>query len=428
LQVDYHVWSEGEYKSFIEMVTRDDMSAQDREASGAFLRGLWAAYQLDVTSARELQGDALQRYADEAVFLLQDAGGDSGALALRYGLVDELATRDRVRARVRELVGSSDEDDDEYPNVDHDAYLTALHRTQPESFDDKIAVVVAAGQILDGIQPAGTIGGESLAEDIRRITRDDDVDALVLRVDSPGGSAFASDLILRELELFQETGRPLVVSMSSVAASGGYWISMSADEIWASPATLTGSIGVFAMFPTLARFLDRWGVHVDGLGTTALAGQFDPTRPLGEDADELVRQVISHAYDDFVGKVAAARELPVVAVDAAAQGRVWVGADALAAGLVDQLGDLEDAVAAAAERAGLEAGRYQIEYVERPLGYLERLAVQYAGALAPLAAAWQADRTPSWPAWVQRAASRFEAMAQFNDPRGTYAYCFCDLR
>ncbi len=226
--VDYNVWTVGEYKSFVEPITRDDMSPQDEEASRAFLGALWTAYQADVTAARELAAPALQQYADDIVTLLQEAGGDTAQLAVDYGLVDELLTRDAMRERIRQAIGedaSAGEATDDYTGVSLDAYVTALRtETPPEVQPSKVAVVVASGTILDGAQPPGTIGGDSTAELIRQARVDDAVKALVLRVDSGGGSAFASDVILRELERFQETERPVVVSMGSVAASGGYWI------------------------------------------------------------------------------------------------------------------------------------------------------------------------------------------------------------
>ena len=294
--------------------------------------------------------------------------------------------------------------------------------------DDKVAVVVASGEIVDGQQPPGTVGGDSTAELIRRATRDEAVKALVLRVDSPGGSAFASDVILRELEVFQESGRPLVVSMGSVAASGGYWISMSADEIWASATTLTGSIGVGATFPTFPRTLDRLGVHVDGFGTTALAGQFDPTRELGEDVQRLLRLSIDRAYQQFIDKVAAARERAPEAIDEVARGRVWTGEDALARGLVDRLGSFDEAVRSAAELAGLEEGEYEIDYVQPELTLAERLALEYAHVLAPLAALLPADGLSPMLERLMSATAPLSVFERSADPRGIYAYCFCDIR
>jgi protease-4 len=307
--------------------------------------------------------------------------------------------------------------------------VTALRtETPPDVLPSKIAIIVAAGTILDGAQAPGAIGGDSTAELIRQARADDAVKALVLRVDSGGGSAFASDIILRELERFQETDRPVVVSMGSVAASGGYWISMAADEIWASPTTLTGSIGVGATIPTIPRTLDRLGVHFDGIGTTQLAGALEITRPLSDNVKGLIGLSIRKTYNDFVRKIAEHRERSVEEIDAAAHGRVWVGTDALDRGLVDQLGSLSDAVESAAELAGLESGTYMLDYIELELGFAERLVLSLT-AKAAVGVERLID-LPRLPAGVTQAIeSTLEPMAfidRLNDPRGIYAYCFCD--
>ncbi|HET7924650.1 MAG TPA: signal peptide peptidase SppA, partial [Rhodanobacteraceae bacterium] len=432
--VDYNVWTVGEFKSFVEPITRDDMSPQDEEASRVYLDALWGAYQADVTTARGMPAPALQRYADDIVALLGEAGGDTARLAVDYGLVDELLTRDAMRERIRDRMGEdkpTSGQPDTYPQVVLDDYVTWL-RTEaaPTSQPNKVAVIVASGTILDGTQPPGSIGGDSTSELIRRARADDAVKALVLRVDSGGGSAFASDLILRELERFQETDRPVVVSMGSVAASGGYWISMGADEIWASPTTLTGSIGVGATIPTIPRTLERLGIHVDGIGTTDLASGLDITRPIGESMKGLIGLSVRHTYDEFVGKVAQHRERSVDQVESAAQGRVWTGGDALERGLVDRLGDLPDAIESAAELAGLETGSYTPDYVEQQLGFMETLMLSITAKVVA-----SIDRfvdVPRWPASVtQVLESTLEPMAfidRFNDPRGIYAYCFCDTQ
>ena len=432
LYVDYNVWTVGEYKSFVEPVTRDSMSDEDREASLAYLSSLWSNYQADVTGARGMQSDALQRYADESARLLRDAGGDTGRLALDYGLVDELLHRDAMRDRIREAVGAGDADAKDFPAVTQDAYLASIRERQPPRprGTGKVAVVVLAGTILDGRQPPGTVGGDSAAQLIRNAADDENVDALVVRVDSPGGSAFASEIILREIQRFQESGRPVAVSMGSVAASGGYWVSMSADRIWASPTTLTGSIGVGAMLPTFQRTLARLGVTIDGVGTTELDGQMDLTRDLGEQVEALIGETVRATYDQFVGKVAMHRERDVAEIDRVARGRVWTGAAAQERGLVDELGDLDDAIASAAELAGLAEGDYAVEFIEPQLTFAERFALQLVRSSAPVVRA--AGTAFSWPEPLSElfanAKEPLDFLATLNDPRGTYAYCFCDVR
>ena len=429
LYVDYHVWTVGEYKSFVEPISRDDMSPEDREASGVFLGALWDAYQADVTAARELPGDALQRFADESVELLSAAGGDTARMALDYGLVDELLTRDQIRQRLDQLVGEPE--DDEYETVDISEYLAAVGVTEenPDA-DDMIAVIVASGSILDGSQPPGSIGGDSTAATIRRATEDDDVQALVLRVDSGGGSAFASEIIQRELQVFRESGRPVVASMSSVAASGGYWISMGADEIWASPTTITGSIGVGATFPTFSRSLDRIGVHVDGVGTTRLSGQTSLMRELGADYSAMIQYEIERVYADFIGNIAEFRDKSIEEVDRVARGRVWIASDAREFGLVDELGNLEDAIASAATLADLSEDEYGVQYYTKELSLAEQIALEMVHMAAPLTRALNVgpQLPESFQTLLEIAAEPFRFVDHLNDPRDIYVYCFCDIR
>ena len=431
LYIDYNVWTVGEYKSFVEPFTRDDMSAQDEEASKEYLQALWESYQGDVTAARELPGDALQRYADQIVELLGDANGDTAKVALDYGLVDEIMPHDLMRQRIRSLIGETSDGDDDYTSIDSSAYLSAVRsgsRQAPAA--STIAVVVASGTILDGSQPPGTVGGDTTAALIRQAARDERVKALVLRVDSPGGSAFASDIILRELEVFQQSERPVVVSMGSVAASGGYWISMAANEIWASPTTLTGSIGVGATLPTFQRSLDRVGVHIDGVGTTELAGGFDLTRGISETVRAVIGQSVRYTYDQFVAKVAEHRNRAVADIDSVARGRVWIGSHALDRGLVDRLGSFEDAVRSAAQLAGLAEDGYDVEYIEQQLGFAERLVLELTATAAPLIRALMGQA--AWPEsvarWLEAAMEPVAFMDRLNDPRGIYAYCFCDTQ
>jgi protease IV len=433
IYVDYNHWTVGEYKSFVEPATRDDMSPEDEEASRAYLDALWGSYQSDVTAARRLPGEALQRYADEMGELLAEVGGDTGKLAVQYGLVDELLTRDAMRDRIRDAIGeqAAPERGEEYPGINFEQYVTAVRASAAAApLASKVGVIVASGTILDGRQPPGTIGGDSTAELIRAAGADQTVKALVLRVDSGGGSAFASDVILRELEVFQQSNRPVVVSMGSVAASGGYWISMAANEIWASPTTLTGSIGVGATIPTFQRLLDRFGVHIDGVGTTELAGAFDTTRDLGDEVRNLIQQSVTNTYTQFITKVAEHRERPVEDIDSAARGRVWIGTDALQRGLVDRLGNLPDAIDSAAELAGLEDGSYSVEYFEQQLGLAERLALELTAQAAPLIETLQGQ--PAWrrtvSRWLESAMEPLAFVDRLNDPRGVYAYCFCDTR
>ena len=432
LYIDFHVWTVGEYKSFVEPITRNDMSPEDRKSTEVFLGGLWNAYQADVTAARELSSNALQLYADHANDLLAEANGNTAKMALDYGLVDELFTRDQIRTQIRNLVTTEEKTiNNDYERISHEEYLAVIAAEQVRgSNNNTVAVIVASGTILDGFQSPGSIGGDSMAAMIRRAGEDEDVQALVLRVDSPGGSAFASDIILRELEVFQKSGRPLVVSMSSVAASGGYWISMSADQIWASPTTITGSIGVGATFPTFNRSLERLGVNVDGVGTTASAGQGNPLRELGPEVNQSIQQMIEHTYKEFIGQVAEFREKGIDEVDEVARGRVWIATDAQQYGLVDELGDLDDAVISAADLAGFAEGEYRIDFMEQEISFAELIALELTMISAPVSKLFNIG--PQIPETFQKlldvAAEPFKFVDQLNDPRDLYTYCFCEVQ
>jgi len=426
--VRMHVFRVGEYKSAVEPYLRNDMSPEAKAANRALYDDLWGLWLDDVAAARGLESTALRTTIDTWPSRLAAARGDMAKAALDASLVDELGPRDQLRSRMIELVGQ-DDDGHTFQQVGLPAYLAARADSRsPGGRGPGVAVVVARGEILDGTQPPGTVGGDSTAALIRRARESEDAKAVVLRIDSPGGSAFASEVIRRECELVREAGKPLVVSMGSVAASGGYWIATSSDEIWASPATITGSIGIFGVFPdvheTLARYL---GVHLDGVGTTPWTDALNPGRPLAPEVAGVVQGVIDDGYEDFLERVAKARHMSREDVDKIARGRVWSGSAARRLGLVDELGDLGDAVAAAARRASLEEG-YRVFYVERPLSLRERVL----RSLVRIAARLQTRDSPSTPPGllspertVARVASELDRLGRWNDPRGVYAHCLC---
>jgi len=425
--VDWNVFKVGEYKSFVEPFVRDDMSPEARENALDWLNGLWTSYQRDVTTARKLEPDTLARYAERLPALLKETGGDLAVLAREMGLVTDVWDHGRMEARLAELVGT-DETTHTFNQVHSGDYLESVRVAirQPKS-DNVVGVIVASGDILDGQQPPGTIGADSTSALVRQARYDEHVKAVVLRVDSGGGSAFASEVIGRELERLREAGKPLVTSMGSVAASGGYWISMAADEIWASPESITGSIGIGAYFPTIQRTLDKLGIHVDGVGTTPLAGDFRSDRALGDDAREILQLGIQNGYQRFISKVADAREMPVDRVDDIARGRVWLGEEAQQLGLVDKLGSLGDAIESAATLAGVQ-GDYRVEYIEREPSFRQVLAMQ----LAQRARAWLQPAPARERSPLLETASRLEdelgRLLRWNDPGGLYYQCLCEVR
>ncbi len=424
LSVDWNVFRVGEYKSAVEMFSRNDMSPAEREESLVWLGTIWGTYKAEVAKARGFEPERLQAYADDAVEALRRADGDLAKMALDAGLVTALEGRFAVEDRLAELTGVDDATNS-YVGVELDGYLANVRSQQalrPESANE-IAVIVAAGEILPGEQPPGVIGSDTLAWELRDAAQDEAVKAVVLRIDSPGGSTFASEVIRREVAALRAAGKPVVASMSSLAASGGYYIAMDADRIVASPATLTGSIGIFAMFPTFQRTLEKFGVHTDGVGTTALSGEFRPDRPLGEVSREILQQSLEHEYREFIGHVAKSRNKPVEQVDAVAQGRVWAGADALDLGLVDELGGYEHAIEVAAELANL-GDDYKAVFPEGRLGIGEALGLRIRATLARgVVALLPESMAPRLPPALAALADEARRLERLTDPRNLYAYC-----
>jgi len=432
LKVDFNIFRVGKFKSFVEPFTRNDMSAEDRRSSERWLGALWSAYTRDVETARDLEAGSVDAYANEFPQRLTDVAGDAAQAALDAGLVDYVGDRMAHVERVIEIVGPSKSQEHMFSAIGVSAYLAAARAERLLARKDaRVGVLVAAGQIVDGNAPRGTIGGDTLAGLVSRVADDDSIKALVLRVDSPGGSMFASEVVFDELQRLKLTGKPLVVSMSSTAASGGYYIAMPADEIWAGESTITGSIGVGALIPTFQRSLGSLGINVDGFGTTDLSGQLRVDRELGDEARQFLQLTVEEAYRVFLGKVATTRDLPMERVENLAQGRVWIGSDALELGLVDEIGSLVDAVASAAGMAGLEEGEYDIKYVQAELTLREQLALQFASLTSAFVDPAPGVLGVAAPNWLLQALQAIEShvswLASLNDPRNLYYHCFCQL-
>ena len=367
LGVDFRLFKVGQYKSAAEPYVRDDASPAAKEADLFWMNDVWQRYIGDIAGARKQSPEAVKSGIDTMADGITRAQGDLAQFALQQKLVDGLKTRDQVDDLLAQRGVADDNSDDGFREVDYDAYLRRVHRLLPAlPGSSQVAVVVAEGEIVPGKQSQGTIGGESTSDLLRTARDDDAIKAVVLRVNSPGGEVFSSEQIRREVDALKKDGKPVVVSMGDVAASGGYWISMDADRIYADPSTITGSIGIFGLIPNFSRALGKIGVHTDGVGTEPLAGAEDPTRPMDPGFATIIQQVIEKGYRDFTGGVAAARHKPVADVDAIAQGRVWTGAQAKERGLVDAFGGLQDAIDDAAARAKLgKRGEYGVKYVER---------------------------------------------------------------
>ena len=428
LGVDINVFRVGTFKSAVETFTRTNMSPEDRAESRTYLGAMWSSYQDAVTRARKLPPDALEKYVDSLSKSVSAAGGDGAQVALRAGLVTAVKTRLETEQHLAGIVGQ-DTTNGSFKSVSVDDYVRYARSEKKRQAGSKprIGVIVAAGTILDGDQPPGSVGGDSTSRLIRAARLDKDVKAVVLRVDSPGGSVMASEQIYRELLALRAAGKPLVVSMSGYAASGGYYISAPADEILASPATLTGSIGIFAIIPTIDRTLGKVGVGVDGVGTTPLSGQLRIDRPLGEEARTLLQSTINRGYDEFLERVARGRKKTREQVDAIAQGHVWAGSDARRLGLVDELGSFDDAVKAAARHAKLT--EYAAEFIEPELTWAQQLAMQMRTSLARALLHISPDERA-----LAELAERFDPvtreaqrLARLSVPNRLYAYCFCEV-
>ena len=421
LGLDVHVFRVGEYKSYAEPYLRNDMSPEAKEANLDYLGDLWRIYLEEVAAARGMTVEQLEEYANEFPRLIEEANGDTAKAALDFGLVHQTLTRIEVREHLIELVGE-DEDTHSYNRITYSDYLKAddEDRFGRKAKGDRVGVVVARGTILDGSHPPGTIGGDSTAALIRQARNDENIKAIVLRVDSGGGSAFASEVIRRECEKARADGKPVIASMGSVAASGGYWISTSSDQIWAYPSTITGSIGIVGIFPTFQRPLAKYlGVRVDGVGTTPLAG-FRPDREMPEEVGQVLQNVIEQGYRDFLQRVAESRSMTTEEVDKIARGRVWSGEDALELGLVDNLGDLDDAIAAAAELAEL-GDDYAVSYIEKKLKFKDRILRDLMARGIRSAGPEFASDSPLDEVirQIQHSVAEFAAL---NDPNHAYAW------
>ena len=418
LDVSTHIFRVGTYKSAVEPFLRDDMSDAAKQSASRWVSQLWGAYTDDVATNRQIDVKTLNPSMEEFLAELKSVKGNIGALSLKLGLVDELATRQQVRQALINAFGSDGEDG--YHRVDYYQYLTKL-KSPFNAQNDDIAVIVASGAIMDGEQPRGTIGGDTLASLLRQARTDDKVKAVVLRVDSPGGSAFASEIIRNEIDALKASGKPVVVSMSSLAASGGYWISMGADRIIAQPTTLTGSIGIFSVVTTFEKGLNKLGVYTDGVGTSPFAN-VGITQGFTDGASQAMQMVIEHGYHRFISLVSENRNMNIEQVDKVAQGRVWTGQDALERGLVDQIGDFDDAIDAAAQLANIQ--NYNLYWVEEPLTPAEQFFKDlFAKAQVHFGVNLSSMLPKTWVPAATQLANDAKMLSQFNDPKGQYAFC-----
>ncbi len=424
LGVDVHLFRVGEFKSAAEPFIRNDMSAESAEANLYWLTGLWNDYLRAVSEHRGMTPDALGAVIDEFAMRLQAANGRPSQMALESGLVDQLGTPDQL-LKVLSVDGKLDSDDD-LESISLNDYVAVTAPNLMSGPSSTVAVIVAQGVITSGSQPPGTIGGESTVRLIRAAREDDRVAAVVLRVDSGGGEVLPSEKIRHELALTREAGKPVVVSMGTVAASGGYWIAMAADEVWANPGTITGSIGIFGLLATIPETLKKIGVFTDGVGTTELAGDLRIDRELSPQLAEIIQAIVDNGYQNFLSTVADARDMSMADVDQVARGRVWSGRQAYERGLIDQLGGLEQAIESAAALARV-SDDYQVDYVERPVTTFEQVLLSMTAQID----SWVeiSPRSGLMQLLQSELPSDIALLLANREQRlGSYAYCFCTVR
>jgi protease-4 len=416
LKVNIHVFRAGQYKEFVEPFTRSDMSPQAREVNASLVGELWTHYGGKVVQRRHLDPARFERYSQFLDQALDETHGDLARLALEYQLVDELLTPDQARLRIGEKVGFDEEG--EIRGVGFSEYLRATTQEPHGGDAGTIGVITAEGPIVMNGSLDGMIAADALIDLLRGVRQDKDIDALVLRVDSPGGSSFASELIREELELIQLAGKPVVVSMGPVAASGGYWISATADAIVAEPTTLTGSIGVFGIVPSFEDSLGHLGIRADGVATSSV-GDVSPMSGLTEGISRVMQATTDSVYERFVNLVARGRDLPPETVEELAQGRVWLGATAADRGLVDQLGDRRAAIAKAAELAKIDT--WDVREIEPPVSAGQLLLDQLANTvLGPDRA--QSERS-ALSDLLRGAKADWLLLDMLTDPQHQYALC-----
>ncbi len=433
LSINQHVFRVGTFKSAVEPFLRDDMSDAAKEANKLWLNDLWQQYKQDVATQRNIDIDNFDESITDLLTKFSKAESSFAEYALANNWVDHLKTRAQMRDELITMVGEEAKGNS-YSHIGFKDYLGVItpSKASANALTDKVAVIVAKGTILDGNQKPGTIGGDSTAKLLRKARTNDNVKAVVLRVDSPGGSAFASEIIRQEVELLKAAGKPVVASMGTYAASGGYWISAPADKIYAAPSTITGSIGIFGMMMTFEESLSKLGIHTDGVGTTDIAG-FGPTQPLTKGMAQLFQLSINKGYQDFITLVAENRNMTLEQVDAIAQGRVWSGKKAKELGLVDELGNLTDAIVAAAKLAELD--KYDTLLIEKEVSERSKLIQRFMGGAksfvfadtglissADLSSPVNVNAKPM-SKFISELQAEITKMNQFNDPQGIYILC-----
>lgn len=417
LKINYNIFKVGTYKSALEPFTRTSMSEQDQLQNEVWLAKLWQGYSNIVSQNRNINAFQLRRYTNNIAEELSKVQGNTAQLALNMGLVDQIMTRAQVKEHLSSLCNCRDNS----PQITStQKYLETVSPSYiPDGTGQQgIGVIVAEGNILPGKQPTGFIGADSLSALIDKARQDSTIKALVLRINSGGGSAFASEIIRQSLLEYKKTNKPLVVSMGSVAASGGYWIAADADEIWAESSTITGSIGIFGAIPTFENTLDSLGIYSDGVGTTPLASGLDLTRPLAQPIKDSIQLNIEYNYGQFLDIVSNGRGIEREDVEKLAEGRVYDGISAEEIGLVDNIGSLTEGIKAAGRLAGLS--EYKARYIQPPASVKEQLFEYFSSSIKTLVNIFDSH----WIKEIKKVlALQLPPALGLEDPFGVYAIC-----
>lgn len=418
LKVTSHVFRVGTYKSAVEPFLRDDMSPAAREADSRWVGELWQNYLNTVAANRQITPQQLFPGAQGLLSGLQKTGGDTALYAKENKLVDQLATRAETEQLFAKQFGWDKQDQD------YNAISIYDYPVQDQSHQNgNIAVILATGAIMDGEETPGSVGGDTTAAQIREARLDPNIKAIVFRVNSPGGSVTASEVVRQELAAARAAGKPVVVSMGGMAASGGYWISTPANYIIASPSTLTGSIGIFGVINTVENSLDAIGVHTDGVATSPLA-DVASTKALPPEVQQMMQLSIENGYHNFIGLVAKARQKTPEQIDQIAQGHVWTGEDAKSNGLVDALGDFDDAVTKAAELAKVKVKDVQLNWFADEPAFIDMVLGQMDASVSAMLPATLKALLPAPMADVVSAVKQQPGLfGELNDPQNRYAIC-----
>jgi len=429
IKVDWNIFRAGAYKTAVEPFIRNNMSAESMDSRSRIAGNLWNKYETDVISVRNLADKSISNYARDLLDDIEKEKTNVASIAYEMNLFDGLLTKDQVDLQISEELNIAKVDFNEHTIAFND-YLAVMRLDENSvDYEDNIAIIVASGEILNGKQAPGLIGGESTAMLLKKALYDESIHGVMLKIDSPGGSAFASEQILEQVIALQAAQKPVVVLMGSVAASGGYWIAMSADKIFASPVTITGSIGVFAMFPTLQNSLAELGIYTDGSGTNQWSGSFRIDREMSSEVKRLVQSQVDYGYDEFINKVSKHRNIPKDTVRTVAEGQIWTGAEALDNGLIDALGGFNDALNEIEALTNLSETEYGLIYLQQEISLTESFAISFLNTLHSLDITFlkSSSMSPAFDYLNSQIEQFMLPWLHFNDPKGLYAYCFCEL-